>query len=212
MIFLGPLYRLVVEQYAAHINHFPLIRLIFYSVDKTMLYFLFFLIIRWLFIVRRHLQLRRWSFWRHELLLYLFVFYLMLLYALTVFRGIYFPKQLVAHLALPRGEINLRPFVETMKLTQGQSMVDFIYNLYGNILWFIPFGLGLGVITRKKNWLLSLIPVVLFSAIVSLSIETCQYFLSTGIADIDDLIFNTIGGLLGFCVYGVWRLVRSIWR
>ncbi len=40
MIFLNPIYQFIVEHFATKINHFPLVELIFYSLDKTI--FLFF--------------------------------------------------------------------------------------------------------------------------------------------------------------------------
>lgn len=54
MLFLQPLYEYIFHHYAAHINHFALIKLILYSLDKTLFYFIIFVIIRlcWLLLVR----------------------------------------------------------------------------------------------------------------------------------------------------------------
>ena len=46
MLFLQPLYEYIFHHYAAHINHFALIKLILYSLDKTLFYFIIFVIIR----------------------------------------------------------------------------------------------------------------------------------------------------------------------
>ena len=42
MLFLQPLYEYIFHHYAAHINHFALIKLILYSLDKTLFYFIIF--------------------------------------------------------------------------------------------------------------------------------------------------------------------------
>ncbi|MFD0896668.1 VanZ family protein [Loigolactobacillus binensis] len=213
MIFLGPLYRLVAGQYADQINHFPLIRLIFYSLDKTLLYFLIFLALRLFYLWRRQRLVWQLAFWRRELYLWLVVIYLSLLFSLTALRGIYWPNQFWAHLQLSHEAINTTPFVETWKLVRGTSKFDFLYNLFGNILWFIPLGFSYGVRLRdNRRWLpVQFLQVYLLGVGVSLSIETLQYLLSTGIADIDDVTFNVLGGLVGFLLYLLWRGIRYCW-
>lgn len=47
----------------------------------------------------------------------------------------------------------------------------------------------------------------------SLVIEIVQYILGRGQADVDDLICNTLGAMLGYCLYGlVISLVRRRWK
>ncbi|WP_155286102.1 VanZ family protein [Lacticaseibacillus zhaodongensis] len=206
MIFLGPVYRNLYAHYAAHINHFPLIRLVMLSLDKTILYLLLFLCARGLYLLLRR---RRVNFWR-ELLLFIFVAYVLLVWFLTVFRGTYYyPWQLVWHLHRSLTVINWQPLVETLKLTQGATMFDFYYQSFGNIAWFVPFGLlAPGLMRRKRRMLRTIV----FGSLMSLAIETMQFFLITGITDIDDWIFNTIGVVLGYLVFAIlaafWRLIR----
>lgn len=59
-----------------------------------------------------------------------------------------------------------------------------------NIWLFIPLGTGLYRIIRKK-WILLIL--FLFSVII----ETTQYFTGLGIAELDDVFGNTLGGWLG---------------
>ena len=87
MLFLGPFYNWINSTSLSQVNHFPLVRLIIFSLDKTILYLLVFAVLRCLWLVRHH---RRTTFGR-ELKLGLFVGYLMLLFALTVFRDVYYP-------------------------------------------------------------------------------------------------------------------------
>lgn len=196
MYLLKPIYQYVYQNYASRINHFPLIRLIFYSLDKALLYFMVFVILRVLYLKLRH----RRTTWRHELLLGLFVFYLFLLLALTVLRGIYFPWQIKVYLHRSLTEINTQPFVETLKLQNGLSIIDFIYNLYGNIAWFIPFGFLVPLLRQKKCFFTTILSGIL----LSVGIETVQFFIGTGVTDIDDVIFNTTGAIVGYLLF--WLL------
>ncbi|MCI8565113.1 MAG: VanZ family protein [Lachnospiraceae bacterium] len=82
------------------------------------------------------------------------------------------------------------------------GMKAVFWNLGGNVLCFMPFGFFLPLISKNVDrWYLS----VLLSLYLSLLIELTQLFLKVGSFDVDDLLLNTIGGLLGFLVYKLWR-------
>lgn len=195
MIFLEPLYQFLKLHLQARINHFPLIELILYSLDKAILYLLLIFVGRWIWmklIKKRKLNLK------YEFKFFAFVFYLLMLLFLTVFRDAYFPWQLQFHLHRPLDQINLEPLVETMKLTRGLSKLDFVYNLFGNILWFIPFGFGSCALAQKPR---TFFKITLSGLALSVSIELMQFFLFTGVSDIDDVIFNTLGTMIGYGCY-----------
>ena len=78
------------------------------------------------------------------------------------------------------------------------------YNVLGNIILFIPLGFFIPLLFKKCD---KLKRVILYGFIGSFTIEFLQYFTSNNITDIDDLIFNTIGAILGFCCF---RLVRCV--
>ncbi len=66
-------------------------------------------------------------------------------------------------------------------------------NVFGNIAFFVPFGLLFPLIVRKMNaW-----KTVAAGFLLSLTFEIIQYVTDTGGADIDDLILNTCGVVLG---------------
>lgn len=69
-------------------------------------------------------------------------------------------------------------------------------NLVGNIVAFIPFGIFL--VLLSKNNKLSFIGGLTLSLSLSLCLECLQVVFSLGIFDVDDLILNTSGGLLGY--------------
>ena len=73
-----------------------------------------------------------------------------------------------------------------------ESLFRFCYLLIGNIIMFIPFGLY--CVGCKKKTILST-SVMGFS--LSFLIETAQYVLGVGASEVDDLVLNTIGCLIG---------------
>ncbi|UQS82510.1 VanZ family protein [Bombilactobacillus folatiphilus] len=194
MIFLNSIYQQVYNHWAGRINHFPLIRLIFVSLDKTIFYMLLFVVLR---IIWRKFHPSKTT-WRHEFNLFIFTIYLLLLFCLTVFRQGYFPWDFHLYLHRSLTQINLIPLVETWKLQHGKSIVDLLYNLGGNILWFVPFGYLRPKIIQKpyRGW-----QIILQGFLLSVLIESLQFILFTGVSDIDDVIFNTLGTTIGYLIY-----------
>lgn len=71
----------------------------------------------------------------------------------------------------------------------------FIRNIIGNILLLVPWGYMLPLLIQKRNSF----KVVVISAIVfCFFIEGTQYVLTIGVFDIDDVIYNTSGAIIGF--------------
>ena len=68
-----------------------------------------------------------------------------------------------------------------------------------NILLFIPFGYLLPEILPQKKW--TWWKVALLGMTGSLVIEVIQLVTRLGFADIDDLMNNTIGALIGYLLY-----------
>ena len=92
------------------------------------------------------------------------------------------------------------PFGTTAELVDGGAW-NLIYNIAGNILWFVPLGLLLGRGSARR--------ALLMGAAFSLAIEISQYILITGMTDIDDIIFNAAGSLLGWLLY---KCLPARWR
>ena len=67
-----------------------------------------------------------------------------------------------------------------------------------NILLFAPMGYLLPTIFKLFTKVWFMIPMGL---IISLIIETTQYFTGLGVFDVDDLFFNTLGTALGFLLF-----------
>lgn len=71
-----------------------------------------------------------------------------------------------------------------------------VINLLSNMLMFIPMGMALPVLQEKKFD--KLWKIIVFVAILVLIIEIIQFITFLGSADIDDLILNVIGAILGY--------------
>jgi glycopeptide antibiotics resistance protein len=83
-----------------------------------------------------------------------------------------------------------------------------------NILLFVPFGFGLPFITN-----LPMKKIVIFGALFSIAIEFLQWvtgFLANitfRIADINDVIFNTVGAATGYILFiAFMRIYRQIYQ
>jgi glycopeptide antibiotics resistance protein len=104
------------------------------------------------------------------------------------------------------GNINLVPVVSIIKMVETifiqQPYAYSIINLFGNIGFFIPFGFFLPFLSKK---LVSAWKVTLYGAILSLFIEVYQLFLPARGSDIDDVILNTLGSLLGFFIFWLFQ-------
>lgn len=98
--------------------------------------------------------------------------------------------------------ININFFKELTRYKIGSRL--FYRNIVGNIIMFMPFGFFSSLYLKNNKIYIS----VLLTFIVSFVIESIQ--LNIGRAfDVDDLLLNCIGGLLGYFVY---KLVYFIFK
>lgn len=74
-------------------------------------------------------------------------------------------------------------------------------NLFGNVLIFIPLGAMLPLVHKaSKNPIIMLSNALLFIA----GIEVFQLFSAFGAFDVDDIILNMMGVLIGYALYQVF--------
>lgn len=67
--------------------------------------------------------------------------------------------------------------------------------LVGNMLLFLPLGALLG---REKFWKGRPVRMLLTAALVSAFLEMLQWTTGLGVADVDDVLCNTLGAFLGW--------------
>lgn len=94
---------------------------------------------------------------------------------------------------------NLTPFSTIRIFSSRRVTTEYSYkNIGGNIIGFVPLGILLPLLFgRCRNFFL-LTGTVFFT---SLSFETLQLLLGTGVFDVDDLILNTAGGIAGYLLF-----------
>ncbi|WP_036605652.1 VanZ family protein [Paenibacillus assamensis] len=144
----------------------------------------------------------------HWLLVGAFALYLYTLLKIILFKFhsinlSFMMHQLQSNIEDPRSIIdrlqvgNLVPFKQISENMEGHSMNDFI-QVFGNIGLFVPLGIFLTLLLKNKKGTFF---IVLVSALaISLSLESAQLLFSIGNFDVDDLILNTLGGILGHCL------------
>ena len=97
----------------------------------------------------------------------------------------------------------IRRFIEYREQLGFES---FVVNILGNIFAFAPFGFLLPVLNKRYR---KFFLVTFLCLLFSLCVETIQLILKVGIFDVDDMLMNTVGGILGYLFY---KICSSIFR
>ena len=79
-----------------------------------------------------------------------------------------------------------------------------VTNLFGNVLIFLPFGFFMPMASKYRSFL----STSFYSLALSLIVEISQLFMKVGCFDVDDLLLNTIGGMLGYIVFSICNVTR----
>lgn len=89
---------------------------------------------------------------------------------------------------------NIIPFQEIFRYDVGSRL--FIFNVVGNIMAFVLFGLIISFYIKPKN----VLPPFIISLLVSATVEFVQLNIGRSF-DVDDIILNVTGGIIGFLLY-----------
>src|SRR5450432_2845838 len=120
-----------------------------------------------------------------------------LLYASFLVYAVFFARR---RRSINRRLLNLVPVkyqLYEFRYMHAADKFNFYSNLLGNIFLFMPMPFILIIFFRiKKNSSL-----LLTGFLISLGIELIQYIFEVGVADIDDIILNTLGIFIGICCY-----------
>lgn len=103
---------------------------------------------------------------------------------------------------------NLVPFLEIKRFWNNREIIGsfaVFINLAGNVLAFVPFGFFLPVLNVHARGILRM---ALFTFEFSLLVETIQLVSKVGSFDVDDLMLNTLGGILGYVIFALCDCVR----
>ena len=96
----------------------------------------------------------------------------------------------------------------------------FLVNLVGNVVVFIPFGFLVPVMYREQrrgvvyqgHFFRSFVFVTFLGAIFSFCIETIQLLTKVGCFDVDDLLLNTTGVIIGFMLYYISKKIIASFK
>lgn len=124
-----------------------------------------------------------------ELYNLLFVIYLLLLYYLLLSTD------------NASSGLNLTPFKEITRYPL--FSLQFVFNVIGNIALFLPFGFFISDFIKAKKTH----QILIISTLISLTAELIQFKIGRAF-DIDDIILNVVGAVLGFMLYKGLRSIK----
>ena len=83
---------------------------------------------------------------------------------------------------------------------RGNHLID-IVNLIGNIIPFMPIGLLAPLVFRSISWQKALV----LGVVTGLTFEVMEVVFRVGIFDIDDVILNGLGVMIGYGAFVIFR-------
>lgn len=101
------------------------------------------------------------------------------------------------------GEVNLIPlrtirmFITGTFVDQSFTFGQFLLNIGGNIVIFLPLGFLIPLCLHRKMNLFAILGIALFLSAV---IELVQYLSVLGEADVDDVLLNICGAAVGYTI------------
>ncbi len=125
---------------------------------------------------------------------------------MVVYLAVFFGLTLGGRFYQPDARPNFVPFqmIQYDWLRGGQ---EFVINILGNLAAGFPMGVLLPSLPRRRcSW----VKVAGAGFAVSLLIETLQWISGRRCADVDDLILNTLGGLMGYVCWLAADRVRDL--
>lgn len=101
---------------------------------------------------------------------------------------------------------NLILFKEINRFWEHRERLGWISwaNLFGNVLIFLPFGFFMPMASRYRSFFLT----VFYSFALSFLVEVFQLVTRVGSFDVDDLLLNTIGGIIGYIFFVICNWIR----
>lgn len=98
--------------------------------------------------------------------------------------------------------LNLKPFTTIQPYLKHFDKSYASTNILANILLFVPVGFLIPIAYPERKRFIKTISVCL---VITVFIEIFQYVTCLGFCDIDDIILNMAGSIIGFIVYKCTR-------
>lgn len=153
------------------------------------------------------------SFLTHKQIGLIFFVYLLVVIKLIIFKYPYSQLKAIAD-TWEKGVI--LEGLDTANFTLFKTIrmyIDYSYklnsfeNLVGNVVVFIPFGFLIPyVLKRGRNFFVMLFNAFLFV----LGIEVFQLFSAFGAFDVDDILLNCFGAVIGYFGYLIWEGIKGM--
>ena len=101
------------------------------------------------------------------------------------------------------------PFKTIISQLKYGSINEIIRNIIGNLCLFIPLSFLLILKDNKYKNILRQTVIILPSILMT---EILQMITNVGVFDIDDIMLNTVGGMIGFYIYILFLKVREFYK
>lgn len=96
------------------------------------------------------------------------------------------------------GTANFIPFKTIKMYIKYADKLNSFENLAGNILAFVPFGFLLPLVRKRES---KVADIFANAMILVVGIEVFQLFSAFGAFDVDDVILNCLGAVIGYLIY-----------
>lgn len=127
-----------------------------------------------------------------ELLNLFFVVYILCLFQVVTFQDV-----------SSFGTNNFIPFKEILRYNFGSRL--FIKNIIGNVVMFIPYGFFISYYGKSNKWKGALLLVLIASTVIE-----CTQLAIGRVFDVDDILLNVVGGMLGYLIYKLLNKTANI--
>jgi glycopeptide antibiotics resistance protein len=105
--------------------------------------------------------------------------------------------------------MNLTPFKTISNYIIGfhhYNLDTWVINLFGNVAAFVPFGFLAPIVFPRIRGYWQIIMRFFLALLV---VETVQWIFNVGSFDVDDILLNIIGGMIGFAMLQRVRSLRK---
>ena len=104
---------------------------------------------------------------------------------------------------------NLMPFKEIKRFWEYREQLGLwaVVNLAGNVLIFVPFGFFKTMASRNRRFW----ETIMDGFLLSLLVEVFQLLSKVGRFDVDDLILNTFGVMIGYLTFLISNVARRVY-
>ncbi|MGJ9381593.1 VanZ family protein [Salipaludibacillus sp. CF4.18] len=107
---------------------------------------------------------------------------------------------------------NLDPFLSIYRIAVFSDNLGAPFRiLVGNVLLFIPFGFLFPFVIhrmKKSKQATSFFLTIFLAMLLSIFIEISQFLFTFRVANIDDVILNTLGGIIGAICYRIGVIIK----